>query len=278
MTVAISVNLSDGVVLGVDSAVTLPDQSGNAAKIYENAEKLFQLGERPIGLATFGMATLGTRSLGSYVREFEVRDENAVVSGATSVEEVTEALRAFFMGNYINTVVPLLEKELGIPYVQMPLEKRPAFGLIVGGFSSGAYLGETWQIFVPMNEAPGTAQCLRKQGDFGSNWFAIHQPIFRYSKGYDQDLMGEVRTFYEGLRGAALDPTEEQNLQAILNKYEYPIPIQAMPTEEGVQYARFLVDLVVKHHRFALGAPVVGGSVRIGRVTYKGERFEILTG
>src|SRR5206468_6888121 len=42
MSVAIACNLSDGVVLAVDSAVTVPDPAGGGvAKVYENAQKLF---------------------------------------------------------------------------------------------------------------------------------------------------------------------------------------------------------------------------------------------
>src|SRR5687767_8142260 len=78
MTVAVSLNLSDGVILGVDSAVTIPGTTGEA-KIYENAEKLFQLGERPIGVAIYGLGGLGARSIGSYLREFEITDPNGIV-------------------------------------------------------------------------------------------------------------------------------------------------------------------------------------------------------
>jgi hypothetical protein len=64
MTVAISCNLSDGVILGVDSAVTVP--VADHVKIWENAEKLFQMGGRPIGAAIYGLAGFGDRSVGSY--------------------------------------------------------------------------------------------------------------------------------------------------------------------------------------------------------------------
>jgi hypothetical protein len=46
VTVAVSCNLSDGVILGVDSAVTVPAPQG-IVKVYENAEKLFSLGSAP---------------------------------------------------------------------------------------------------------------------------------------------------------------------------------------------------------------------------------------
>jgi hypothetical protein len=55
VTVAVSLNLSDGVILGVDSAVTIFTADGTGiAKVYEQAEKLFQLSNRPIGLAFYG--------------------------------------------------------------------------------------------------------------------------------------------------------------------------------------------------------------------------------
>ena len=47
MTVADSCNLSEGVILGGDSAITL-GSSRRVIKGYENAEKLFQLGEKPV--------------------------------------------------------------------------------------------------------------------------------------------------------------------------------------------------------------------------------------
>src|SRR5208337_2936439 len=60
MSVVVSVNLADGVILAVDSAVTLPGpppipgqplppdmMQGGVLKVYEDAAKLFPLGDRP---------------------------------------------------------------------------------------------------------------------------------------------------------------------------------------------------------------------------------------
>jgi len=49
----------------------------------------------------------------------------------------------------------------------------------------------------------------------------------------------------------------------------------AMPINRGIEYVRFLVQLVISHHQFAVGAPIVGGSPRMGVVTYKGGGFRI---
>src|SRR5947207_2181008 len=151
MTVAVACNLSDGVILGVDSAVTVPSPGG-VAKVYENAEKLFQLGERPIGIATFGLGALGTRSLGSYLREFAIHDPGKVVSGQSAIADVVEALREFCMANYRAVIVPLLEQETGKSFDDIPAEQRPGIGLVVGGFSSNAYLSEVWEVWIPAHD------------------------------------------------------------------------------------------------------------------------------
>ena len=81
MTVAISLNLSDGVVLAADSATSIPDGAGGVAKVYENAEKLFELGNRPIGVAVYGIGAFGVRSVSSYLNEFEQRDPGGSLLG-----------------------------------------------------------------------------------------------------------------------------------------------------------------------------------------------------
>jgi hypothetical protein len=59
--VAVSVAVSLGLVLGVDIAVAISFGPGKT-NIYENAEKLFQLGAKRIGIATLGIARLGRTS------------------------------------------------------------------------------------------------------------------------------------------------------------------------------------------------------------------------
>ena len=78
------------------------------------------------------------------------------------------------------------------------------------------------------------------------------------------------------MRGSPPTSAEDTEITNILDRYEYPIPFNAMPMEEGVAYVKFVVEMVINHHRFATGAPVVGGKAQIGLVTYKGEKFQIL--
>jgi len=278
MTVAVACNLAEGVVLGVDSATTLTNQQGEVVKTYEHAAKLFQLGSKPIGIATYGSGALGNRTIGSYIRQFEVENPQKVVTQDTTVRDTVEQLRIFFLKRYKETVVPEMETREGKKFEDIPIEKRPFLGLPVGGFSAGKYLSEIWEIRIPLDEKPYSAKLWYGEGDFRPVWFSLNEPIVRYELGYDRSLVAELKQYFAKLRGSPLTDAEDAAMTAILNRYEYSIPFGGMPLGEGIAYVKFVVEMVINHYRFATGAPVVGGKAQIGLVTYKGEKFQILEG
>jgi len=276
MTIAVAGNFPDGVVLGVDSAVTLSDANGKVAKVYENAEKLFQIGEKPIGIAAFGLAILGARGVGSHLREFETQNPNDIISNPTSVQDVVEELRKFFTQVYRTTVIPELEAQKGKKFTELTDDEKPVLGVLVGGFSGTQPFSEVWEILIPNHNTPNSANQWCHPKEFRCAWFAVNEPIYRYTKGYDRALLRELKDHIGNLRGTPLSSSEEGVIDALVAKYEYPFPCSAMPILEGIAYVRFQVEMVINHHRFSIGAPVVGGDARIGVVTYKGEKFKIL--
>lgn len=278
MSVAVALNLAEGVVLGVDSAATITNQQGEVVKTYEHAAKLFQLGDRPIGIATYGSAALGNRIIGSYVRQFEIEDPQHVVSKGTTVKDTVEQLRIFFLERYRETVIPEMETRTGKKFEDIPIEQRPFLGLAIGGFSAGKYLSQVWEIRIPFDESPHSAKLWCEEGDFRPVWFSLNEPIVRYEIGYDRGLVAELKQYFAQLRGSPLTNAEDEATTAILNRYTYSIPFGGMPMGEGIAYIRFVVELVINHYRFVIGAPVVGGKAQIGLVTYKGEKFQILEG
>lgn len=276
MTVAVAASFPDGVVLGVDSAVTINNANGQVVKVYENAVKLFQIGEKPIGIAAFGLAILGARGIGSYLREFEVSNPDNIISKPASVKDVVEELRKFFMQIYQTIVIPEVEAQKGKKFEELAPKEKPVLGLAVGGYSGATPFSEVWEILIPLNNTPNSANQWCKPKEFRCAWFALNEPIYRYTKGYDRDLLTELKNYFGNLRGTPLNPSEVQAIDAIIAKYEYPFPCSVMPLLEGIAYVRFQVELVINHHRFSVGAPIVGGDARIGVVTYKGEKFKIL--
>jgi hypothetical protein len=276
MTVAVACTVPDGVILGVDSAVTIGD-AGNPEKVYEDAEKIFQLGNRPVGIAIYGLASFGVRTIGSLLREFELKNPSGVLDeNKGNIKDIVEQMRIFFSSEYTKTVVPVVEAVKGVPFAQIPDTDRPGLGLIVAGFSPGMFSPEVWNIVVPLHSAPNSGALTIGSGNLGSAWFASCTPIFRYVKGRDPALLDAIMEKCEEIHGSPFTEDQKTSVREVADKSEYQIVFNSMPLKRGIEYVRFLVQLVISHHRFAVGAPIVGGCPRVGLVTYKGEGFKIL--
>lgn len=278
MSIAVTCALGEGVILGVDSAVAISASRGRRrlVKIYENAEKLFQLGRLPIGIAIYGLGTIGNRGIGSYIHEFETTRPDIAGSRPVVLREVIESLRAFFMDSYARVLIPELERSTRRKFATIPEGRKPCLGLVVGGFSDGEYLPEVWHVLIPHHDTPGSASLVRPQGDFGTTWFAMYDPIRRYIKGIDRGLERELLDWFRDRLGRDLSADELAAVDKIIGRHEYEVHFDAMPLPEGIAHTRFLIDLVINHYRFASGAPVVGGRAKLGIVTYRGRRFEVL--
>jgi hypothetical protein len=287
MSLVIAANFPDGVVLGTDTSVNLPgppsdyeetlppevSQFGSVLKVFEGRETLFPLGQRPIGVAIYGTPQIGNRSIESYLHEFVVNDPNGIISGETTVQTIAEGLREFFAQLHESIVLPFLEKFRKRPYDQIPEQERPGFGFVLGGYSAKSYLGETWQVYVPTHKEPIQ---LRKPGDYSFNWIGNIDQINRYLKGYSDDMLAELRQYIEKTHPNSFSPEEQNEINAIVAKSEYLIPTSVMPLTVGIEFVRFLVELTINHHRFAMGPAYVAGGPKIGIASYAGKRFEVL--
>lgn len=267
MSVAVLANLSDGLIIGVDSALTYSDANG-IQKVFEDGEKLFRLAGK-IGVATFGLGGLEGRSIGSFVHEFEIAHPELI---NWPIKEVAERLRIFFLEVYIRVG----ERSYGVPFEEIPAEKKGILGLIVGGYSPGGFLSEAWEIRIPTNAEPDSARQICAPGSFIVAWFATCTPIERYLFGYDRALLSDISNFIAEILGRPLTQEEIDRFTPIRDKHQYSIPVDYMPIQTGIEYVRFLVQLVIQHYRFTSTHAVVGGREKIGVVTYKEEKFKIL--
>lgn len=272
MSVAVACNLSDGLVLGVDSAVTLT-HAGDVLKVFDNAGKLFQLQGSRVGVATFGLASLKGRTIGSFVREFETKVEHQEMLCTAPISEVVEALRAFFVRQYVEHVEALAAASAD----PAPLDNElPSLGFVAGGFSPGEFLSEVWQIDVPGHEQPGSCSLLFGPGACGCYSFATNEPLNRYFYGYSAGLVYDLADYAGSLLGRPLSAEEEGEMFRIAERQHYPVLFDSMPIQVGIKWVRFLTDLAIAHHYFASAHPVVGGKAKIGVVTYRQEDFRLI--
>lgn len=272
MSICVAFNLSDGVVIAVDSATTMVGSDGNITKVFPDVDKIFQLGHLKVGIATYGIAAMKGRTIGSFIREFAFDPENADVLETLTVAEIVERLRIFFFGHYRS----FLEEIHGVPYTEIPSNMKGNLGLVVGGFSPGAFLSEIWEVVIPRDEAANSSRHVCAPGVYTFAWFASSVPINRYIKGIDPALSFALRTKFEGILGRGLTDEEVGEFGAVIAEAEYPIQTNGMPIQGGIACAKFLVDFVLGHYRFSETHPIVGGKARIGTVTYNQNAFQIL--
>lgn len=272
MTIAISCNLADGVVLGADSRLTV---TGSMAKprgdggqemiqgvltVYNDAEKLFPLGDLPAGILTYGLAILGKRTLRSYIREFETSADINGEGKTKTLKSISEELQGFFRTK--------LES--------IKAEERPGLGLIVAGFSPGEDLSEVWEIrFRPRENNPQPLTAVRDRGVFGANWFAEIKPVSRLIKGYDPQLVNPlVNLILKELAITAVPSEKKGELQKKVNEFlsnfEYRTIFDGMPLQEGIYYVKFLLETAINQSRFTIGVPTCGGDINMALVLKDG--------
>lgn len=277
MTIAVACNLADGVVMGVDSAVTIHgtvrEQTG-VLKVYSDAKKLFQLYDLPICIASYGMAQLKLRTIESYVRQFE-HDNSPEEVKQWTLQKVAEELWQFFSDKYCEALAPAVEEDLGKSFDEIPTSDRPPLGLMVGGFSPDEYLSEIWDVGVHSQSLQEGVKQTREPGEFGSSWRGEIEGVRRFHKGFSFGHLDKVISTILDHFEVEMDPDLEQEIHSIVQSAEYIIPWGGMPLQGGIEYVQFCLDVMINQTRFVIGAPTCGGNVRIGVV--ERENFEFVT-
>ena len=145
MTIVVTVKINDGIVLAADSATTFSDDKGNAVKIYNNANKVFNLVKGlPIGSLTWGAGGIGAASISTISKDLRRRFSGndpqhadwKLNSNDYTIEQVAQKAREF-----------IFEELYKGEYGDKPL---PGYflGYKVCGYSAGAPLPELWHFTI----------------------------------------------------------------------------------------------------------------------------------
>jgi hypothetical protein len=275
MSVIVTCTLPEGIIIGADSAVSIPSPFGGTAKVYEHGEKIYQIADLPAGLAVYGLSTLGNRSVGSYLKQLETENPDGVFE-RDELKTIVEALRKHFWDLYKSTVIPAIESSKKASFEEIDAKEKPVVGLVIAGYSKKAFLPEVWEIQLPHKYDKPILR--RYPGNFGTDTFAMDRPITRYMQGIDADLMEGLLGYIAAIRNISFTEGEKDDIIKFIQSYRYPIPYNGMSIREGTDYVRFLIRLTISHYRFIAEPPAVGGQVQIGKVTYRGMVFEMTNG
>jgi len=271
MTIAISLKVNDGVVLAADSASTLVgrDETGGPSgvvNVYNHANKVFNLRKGlPIGAITWGSGSIGPASISTLAkdvrRRFSGKDPDHsdwhLDPDNYTIEQVAERLRGF------------IYDELYVPaYDDWPDDQRkPDLGFIVAGYSSNAAMADEFQIAI-VNGDCEPPLALRQGETSGLTWNGQPEAISRQLLGFDPALPDVMQNLL-GVPQDQIGPA----IETIRSALQSPLVQAAMPFQDAIALAEFLVDLTIKVSRFAPGAPTVGGEIEIAAIS-KHEGFK----
>ena len=248
MTVIVSVKINDGVVMAADSAGSMP-----GGQVYLHANKITHLCEGlPLGAMSTGVGGIGDESVETLLKDLRrrfagldpVHADWRLDPGSYTVEEAACRLRAF-----------LFEEKALARAAETNLQLR------VCGYSAGRPLAEVWEVNITGHACPPPRRIMG-EGEFGVLWDGQYEALNRLILGTGFEI------------GAALvrhgtAPNQVPQVQAGLVADLYAtLSVPAMPIQDAIDLARFLVETTIGFVRFAVFLPKsVGGAVQIAAIT-----------
>jgi hypothetical protein len=263
MTIVVTVRVNDGIVLASDSATSFFDDAGNVMKIYNNANKIFNLvREKPIGAMTYGAGGIGHTSMDTLSKDLrdKLTPEPVTISDAGyalkkndyTIEEVAQKALRFFMERY--------------QYAYPQAMPHYVLGYRICGYSAQSALPEAWEVRIVAGEGQGPDR-LYGENDYGPRWAGE-------SEALDRLLLGIGSRTSDALLQMGIDqPTTQGIVQGLLQRLPVPLWLPAMPIQDAIDLAFFLVDVASKFAYFSLRAPSVGGPIEVATIT-KHEGFK----
>lgn len=257
MTICVAVRVNDCIVFATDSASTLSgtDQSGNVRhlNVYDHANKLFSLYKGlPVCAMTCGMGNIGSQSIASIAKDLRLRLVDGGVGwqidpATYTISEVADKAKRYIFDERYQSIAA---KPKG-PH---------SFDFFIGGYSSGSEGHELWQISIRNGSCPAPAQ-ISKDGECGLTWAGQPEPLNRLVIGFSQHLEGAL--VQAGMSGSDV----QRLLTALRNQTQAQLLADAMPVQDAIDLASFLVETTKSYYRFHPGANVVGGDAELAVVT-----------
>jgi hypothetical protein len=267
MTIAISIKINEGVVLASDSASTLvaPEPGGKlgVVNVYFSANKIFNLLKgHPVGVVTWGAGGIGQASISTLVK-----DLRRLLAGEDErTRKETKQPPNYRISVFAERLSEFIFRLYKDRYGSLSPESRPSLSFIIAGFSSGTEMAEEYQIDIAAGGLSGP-RLIRAPDACGITFGGVQEAIYRLLFGFSPRIGDALAPW---LREAV----DLQQLREDLTK-ELGLPLvqPAMPLQDAIDLAEFLVDLSSKFSRFAPGPQLIGGPIEIAAIT-KHEEFK----
>ncbi len=251
MTVLVSVKINDGVVMAVDSATTFATEP--VPQVYGHARKIVNLRKGlPIGAMVTGDGGIGSEPIDTLLKDLRRRfsgDDPAhpdwrLDERTYTVQTVAERLRAF-----------LWDEKAAALGVEVRTSLR------VCGYSSGRPLPEVWDVQLLGKEAPQPI-LTQDETTYGPRWAGEFEAL-------DRLILGRAPAFVRTAQTNGLTPEQAETINAaVLRQHSTQLVMAAMPIQDAIDLARYLVETTIGYVKFTVGrAKTVGGAVEIAAIT-----------
>ncbi|MFN6544747.1 hypothetical protein [Mycolicibacterium nivoides] len=270
MTIAVVVKVDDGYVIASDSATTVGGSTpaGDVIlNIYNNANKIFNLRKGlPLSAMTYHLGNIGPASISTLAKDLRSRFSGKASGyegwklkrGEYTMQEVVDKFKEFFWDEHYKPFADSA-KARG--------EDTPLLGLIVGGYGADEDQPELFEFQLTPAGCAGPTPVL--EHDTGASWWAQGEAITRMLKG----VSGFTPQALLNLNVVANEAAAIKLADDIASQVNVQIVAPAMPIQDAVDLAEFLVRVTIGFVRFCPGHPTVGGPIEIAAVT-KHEGFK----
>lgn len=263
MTIALVVKVNDGYVLASDSATTVgsstPQGEMTVVNIYNNANKIFNLRKGlPISAMTYNLGNIGPASISTLAKDLRARFSGKSLDHGDGWKLER---KSYTMSDVVARFKEFFYDEQYKPFADANEEETALLGLIVGGYSAGADQPEVYQFELTSNGCTGPTPILAE--DTGAAWFAQGEAVTRLLKG----VSGFTPQALLNLE-MSKDQTEAIAIaESLASQVNVQIVSPAMPIQDAIDLAEFLVQVTIGFVRFCPGHPTVGGPIEIAAVT-----------
>lgn len=137
--------------------------------------------------------------------------------------------------------------------------QKGELGILVSGYSSGQFFPEQWLFSLPQsNVLTPVRPDLNGKPEFGAQWFGVTDAIVRLHHGRDDRMIGKLAERFK---------VPAQEILELLKEFEYPVIFHGMPLQDAIDYATYMVNVVIGRLRFVIGAPLCGGEIDVAVIT-----------
>jgi len=165
----------------------------------------------------------------------------------------------FNVSDCANSFRKFLTEAYATGFADLEADKRPMLGVVVAGYSSKEFFPEIWRFVLPHDEEIHNQRPdVEGKPDFGASWFGRTDAIVRFHFGRDDALPSILEEKF-GVPSA--------DIRQALAPLEYPMTFQAMPLQDAIEYAHFMVDLTIGRYHHVVGPELCAGQVDVAAIT-----------